>query len=136
MPSRQFLNDRNTSNMKLRKLFTRKFFGTLPNPNCPGETLSSKSSLQKKEIETKPAWQGVGSQYTGNGSLDPIDPDDYVLEHDEDSSGGRQVKNGKKVKKPSRRQQQAPKSPPTYNHLKPKFETIKFKIVNMPGQES
>mmetsp|Transcript_10987 Transcript_10987/g.17932 ORF Transcript_10987/g.17932 Transcript_10987/m.17932 type:complete len:253 (+) Transcript_10987:126-884(+) len=130
MPTKEELDMHNARNLKQKKLLSRKFFGSLPNPNCNGEKVKR---ITQEAIDAKPQWKGVGSQYDGNSSLDPIDPDDYVL-HDEDRSvaAGSTGRDAQLRNRARRKRPETPKSKPTYNHLKPKIKKIEFEIINMP----
>ena len=130
LPSKHELDTHNARNLKQKKLLSRKFFGALPNPNCNGQKVKP---ISQEDIDAKPHWQGVGSQYTGNGALDPVDPDDYVLhEEDRKKAAGASGRDAKLKNRARRKQPESPKAKPTYNHLKPKMKKIEFEIINMP----
>jgi hypothetical protein len=106
MPSKEELSVHNARNLKQKKLLSRKFFGALPNPNTHGETLQP---ITQEQIDAKPEWVGLGSQYSGGGSLDPVDPDDFALHEDDRSSpGGGRDRNSRLKSKARRRHPETP----------------------------
>lgn len=122
LPSKETLKARNEYNMKHKKLLSRKFFGSLRNPNCNGEKVKP---IMQENNDDKPQWVGIGSQYNTDDAFN-------LNANDNDSEDLNEDRNVKLRNKSRRRRPETPKAKPTNNHLKPKIEKLSFKIVNMP----